>query len=209
MVGRTLGIGLNSIQKRPARGHRRVRSMAPAGGRPGVQPGPSAVSCCVLGSRSSWGHGCGSTAARDWARQGGANRRRPRACRPWVHGVRSTPLRPGSPSPPERMHACGGLGVSRDGAARRKNSCASRPMRHPPSKKRLGRRRFAPAQPGSEYSRFDGRRDGNAADTRPRAGEVFTGGRTVAPCPVQTGQWVIGHTQQLPDWRGVLGVALG
>ena len=43
----------------------------------------------------------------------------------------------------------------------------------------------------------------------PRAGEVFTGGRTVAPCPVQTGQWVIGHTQQLPGWRGVLGVALG
>lgn len=78
-----------------------------------------------------------------------------------------------------------------------------------PRKKRLGRRRFAPAQPGSEYSRFDGRRDGNAADTRPRAGEVFTGGRTVAPCPVQTGQWVIGHTQQLPGWRGVLGVALG
>ena len=78
-----------------------------------------------------------------------------------------------------------------------------------PRKKRLGRRRFAPAQPGSEYSRFDGRRDGNAADTRPCAGEVFTGGRTVAPCPVQTGQWVIGHTQQLPGWRGVLGVALG
>ena len=155
--------------------------MAPAGGRPGVQPGPSAVSCCVLGSRSSWGHGCGSRAARDWARQGGANRRRPRACRPWVHGVRSTQLRPGSPGPPERTHACGGLGVSRDGAARRKNSCASRPKTHPPSKKRLGRRRFAPAQPGSEYSRFVGRRDGNAADTRPRAGEVFTGGRTVAP----------------------------
>ena len=78
-----------------------------------------------------------------------------------------------------------------------------------PRKKHLGRRRFAPAQPGSEYSRFVGRRDGNAADTRPRAGEVFTGGRTVAPCPVQTGQWVIGHTQQLPGWRGVLGVALG
>ena len=78
-----------------------------------------------------------------------------------------------------------------------------------PRKKHLGRRRFAPAQPGSEYSRFDGRRDGNAPDTRPRAGEVFTGGRTVAPCPVQTGQWVIGHTQQLPGWRGVLGVALG
>ena len=170
MVGRTLGIGLNSIQKRPARGHRRVRSMAPAGGRPGVQPGPSAVSCCVLGSRSSWGHGCGSRAARDWARQGGTNRRRPRACRPWANGVRSTLLRPGSPGPPERTHACGGLGVSRDGAARRKNSCASRPMRHPPSKKRLGRRRFAPAQPGSEYSRFDGRRDGNAADTRPPRG---------------------------------------
>ena len=209
LVGRTLGIGLNSIQKRPARGHRRVRSMAPAGGRPGVQPGPSAVSCCVLGSRSSWGHGCGSTAARDWARQGGANRRRPRACRPWVHGVRSTPLRPGSPSPPERMHACGGLGVSRDDAARRKNSCASRPKTHPPSKKRLGRRRFAPAQPGSEYSRLEGRRDGNAADTRPRAGEVFRGERTVAPCPLKTVQWVIGHTLHPPGWRGVLGVALG
>ena len=206
---RTLGVVSNSIQKRPARGHRRVRSMAPAGGRPGVQPGPSWVSCWVLGSLLPLGHGRGSTAARDWARQGGANRRRPRACRPWANGVRSTPLRPGSPSPPERTHACGGLGVSRDDAARRKNSCASRPMRHPPSKKRLGRRRFAPAQPGSEYSRFDGRRDGNAPDTRPRAGEVFTGGRTVAPCPVQTGQWVIGHTQQLPGWRGVLGVALG
>ena len=50
-----------------------------------------------------------------------------------------------------------------------------------PRKKHLGRRRFAPAQPGCEYSRFVGRRDGNAADTRPRAGEVFTGGRTVAP----------------------------
>ena len=207
--GSSLGIGPNGIQKRPARWRRRVRSMAPAGGRPGVQPGPSWVSCCVLGSQLSLVHGCGSRAARDWARQGGANRRRPRACRPWVHGVRSTPLRPGSPSPPERTHACGGLGVSRDDAARRKNSCASRPKTHPPSKKRLGRRRFAPAQPGSEYSRFDGRRDGNAADTRPRAGEVFTGGRTVAPCPVQTGQWVIGHTQQLPGWRGVLGVALG
>lgn len=163
----TLGIGLNSIQKRPARGHRRVRSMAPAGGRPGVQPGPSAVSCCVLGSRSSWGHGCGSTAARDWARQGGANRRRPRACRPCVDGVRSTPLRPGSPSPPERTHAVGGLGASRDRRARRENSWASRPKTHHPSKKHLGRRRFAPAQPGSEYSRFVGRRDGNAADSPP------------------------------------------
>ena len=168
--GRSLGIGPNGIQKRPARGHRRVRSMAPAGGRPGVQPGPSWVSCWVLGSLLPLGHGRGSTAARDWARQGGTNRRRPRACRPWANGVRSTLLRPGSPGPPERTHACGGLGVSRDGAARRKNSCASRPMRHPPSKKRLGRRRFAPAQPGSEYSRFDGRRDGNAADTRPPRG---------------------------------------
>ena len=207
--GRSLGIGPNGIQKRPARGHRRVRSMAPAGGRPGVQPGPSAVSCCVLGSRSSWGHGCGSRAARDWARQGGANRRRPRACRPCVDGVRSTQLRPGSPSPPERTHACGGLGVSRD-MRHAGRTVAQAVRRHIlPRKKHLGRRRFAPAQPGSEYSRFDGRRDGNAADTRPRAGEVFTGGRTVAPCPVQTGQWVIGHTQQLPGWRGVLGVALG
>lgn len=136
--GRTHGIGLNSIHKRPARGRHRVRSMAPAGGRPGVQPGPSWVSCCVLGSQLSLGHGCGSRAARDWARQGGANRRRPRACRPWVHGVRSTQLRPGSPGPPERTHACGGLGVSRDDAARRKNSCASRPKTHPPSKKTSG-----------------------------------------------------------------------
>ena len=209
MVGRTLGIGLNSIQKRPTRGRHRVRSMAPEGGRSGVQPGTSAVSCCVLGSQLSLGHGCGSTAARDWARQGGANRRRPRACRPWGYGVRSTQLRPGSPSPPERTHACGGLGVSRDDAARRKNSCASRPKTHPPSKKRLGRRRFAPAQPGSEYSLLVERRDEYAADTRPRAGEVYAGERTVAPCPVQTGQWVIGHTQQPPGARGVLGVALG
>lgn len=207
--GSSLGIGPNGIQKRPARGSRRVLSMTPAGGRPGVQPGPSSVSCCVLGSQLLLGHECGCTAARDWARQGGANRRRPRACRPCVDGVRSTPLRPGSPGPPERTHACGGLGVSRDGAARRKNSCASRPKTHPPSKKRLGRRRFAPAQPGSEYSRLEGRRDGNAADTRPRAGEVFTGGRRVAPCPVETVQWVIEHTQQLPGARGVLGVALG
>ena len=136
--GRSLGIGPNGIQKRPARGHRRVRSMAPAGGRPGVQPGPSWVSCWVLGSLLPLGHGRGSRAARDWARQGGANRRRPRACRPWVDGVRSTPLRPGSPGPPERTHACGGLGVSRDDAARRKNSCASRPKTHPPSKKTSG-----------------------------------------------------------------------
>ena len=124
-------------------------------------------------------------------------------------GGRSSPDRPGSPGPPERTHASGGLGVSRDRRARRENSWASRPKTRYPSKKHLGRRRFAPAQPGSEYGRFVGRRDGNAADTRPRAGEVFTGGRTVAPCPVQTGQWVIGHTQQLPGWRGVLGVALG
>ena len=207
--GRSLGIGPNGIQKRPARGHRRVRSMAPAGGRPGVQPGPSWVSCWVLGSLLPLGHGRGSTAARDWARQGGANRRRPRACRPCVDGVRSTQLRPGSPSPPERTHACGGLGVSRD-MRHAGRTVAQAVRRHIlPRKKHLGRRRFAPAQPGSEYSRFDGRRDGNAADTRPRAGEVFTGGRTVAPCPVQTGQWVIGHTQQLPGWRGVLGVALG
>ena len=47
-------------------------------------------------------------------------------------------LRPGSPGPPERTHACGGLGVSRDDAARRKNSCASRPNTHPPSKKTSG-----------------------------------------------------------------------
>ena len=78
-----------------------------------------------------------------------------------------------------------------------------------PRKKHLGRRRFAPAQPGSEYSLFVGRRDGNAADTRPRAGEVYAGERTVAPCPAETVQWVIGHTQQLPGARGVLGVALG
>lgn len=110
--GSSLCIGSHGIHKRPARWRRRVRSMAPAGGRPGVQHGPSRVSCCVLGSQLSLGHGCGSTAARDWARQGGANRRRPRACRPWVHGVRSTPLRPGTPSPPERTHACGGLGAA-------------------------------------------------------------------------------------------------
>ena len=78
-----------------------------------------------------------------------------------------------------------------------------------PRKKRLGRRRFAPAQPGSEHSRFEGRRDGNAADTRPRAGEVFRGESTVAPCPLKTVQWVIGHTLHPPGWRGVLGVALG
>ena len=78
-----------------------------------------------------------------------------------------------------------------------------------PRKKHLGRRRFAPAQPGSEYSRFEGRRDENAADTRPRAGEVFRGESTVAPCPLKTVQWVIGHTQHPPGWRGVLGVALG
>lgn len=47
-------------------------------------------------------------------------------------------LRPGSPSPPERTHACGGLGVSRDDEARRKNSCASRPKTHPPSQKTSG-----------------------------------------------------------------------
>ena len=105
MVGRTIGIGLNSIQKRPARGRCRVRSMAPAGGRPGVQHGALLVSCCVLGSRESWGHGCGGTAARDWARQGGANRRRPRACRPWVHGVRSTPSPAGVPES-ARKNAC-------------------------------------------------------------------------------------------------------
>ena len=91
MVGRTLGIGLNSIQKRPTRGRHRVRSMAPAGGRSGVQPEPSLVSCCVLGSRYSLGHGCVSTAARDWARQGGANRRRPRACRPRKNGGAQLP----------------------------------------------------------------------------------------------------------------------
>ena len=118
-------------------------------------------------------------------------------------------LRPGSPSPPERTHAGGGLGVSRDDAARRENSWASRPKTRYPSKKHLGRRRFAPAQPGSEYSRFVGRRDGNAADTRPRAGEVFRGESTVAPCPLKTVQWVIGHTKHLPGRRGVLGVALG
>jgi hypothetical protein len=45
---------------------------------------------------------------------------------------------------------------------------------------------------------FDGRRDGNAAATRPRAGEVFRGESTVAPCPLKTVQWVIGHTQHPP-----------
>ena len=91
MVGRTIGIGLNSIQKRPARGRCRVRSMAPAGGRPGVQHGALLVSCCVLGSQLSLGHGCEGTAARDWARQGGANRRRPRACRPRKNGGAQLP----------------------------------------------------------------------------------------------------------------------
>ena len=108
-------------------------------------------------------------------------------------------LRPGSPRPPEGTHASGGLGVSRDGAARRKSSCASRPKTRSPSKKHLGRRRFAPAQPGSEYSRFEGRRDGNAADTRPRAGEVFRGESTVAPCPLKTVQWGLVRTRQWPD----------
>jgi hypothetical protein len=47
-------------------------------------------------------------------------------------------LRPGSPGPPEGTHASGGLGVSRDDAARRKNSWASRPKTHPPSQKTSG-----------------------------------------------------------------------
>ncbi len=47
-------------------------------------------------------------------------------------------LRPGSQRPPERTHASGGLGVSRDGAARRKHSCASRPKRHSPLNKTVG-----------------------------------------------------------------------
>lgn len=169
--------------------------MRPAGGWPCVQHGSLLVSCCVLGSQLSLGHGCEGTAARDWARQGGANRRRTRACRPRKNRGRSSPDRPGSPGPPERTHASGGLGVSRDRRARRENSWASRPKTRSPSKKHLGRRRFAPAQPGSVYSRFEGRRDANAADTRPRAGEVFTGESTVAPCPVKTGQRVIGGTQ--------------
>lgn len=168
--------------------------MTPAGGRPGVQHGSLLVSCCVLGSRLSLGHGCEGTAARD--RAGKAVRTAAVPARAVLErtGGRSTPNRPGSPGPPGRTLAFGGLGVSRESAARRENSWASRPMTRSTSKKHLGRRRFAPAQPGSEYSRFEGRRDGNAADTRPRAGEVFRGERTVAPCPVKTVRWAIEHT---------------
>ena len=80
-------------------------SQTPAGGRSGGQPEPSWVSCCVLGSLLPSGHGCGCTAARDWARQGGANRRRPRACRPWEHGGAQHPCSGRGPRgrPKERM----------------------------------------------------------------------------------------------------------
>lgn len=79
--------------------------MRPAGGWPCVQHGSLLVSCCVLGSQLSLGHGCEGTAARDWARQGGANRRRPRACRPRKNGGGAAPLTGRGPRgrPKERM----------------------------------------------------------------------------------------------------------
>lgn len=47
-------------------------------------------------------------------------------------------LRPGPPRPPERTHASRGLVVSRDGAARREHSWASRPKTHSPLNKTFG-----------------------------------------------------------------------
>ncbi len=55
-----------------------------------------------------------------------------------ARGCAAPLLRPGSPRPPERTHASGGLGVSRDGAARRKHSCASRPKTHSSLNKTVG-----------------------------------------------------------------------
>ena len=207
MVGRTIGIGLNSIQKRPARGRCRVRSMAPAGGRPGVQHGTSAVSCCVLGSLLPLGHGCGSTAARDWARQGGANRRRPRACRPWVHGVRSTPTPAGVP-----------------GAAR-KNACLWRTGGQPG---RCGTQREQLGKPSEDTSSlekniWDGggshrrsrsekwvaiaeRRDENVGDARPWRARPRQGKEQLPPALARPCTGPRKHRTLAVRWRGVLAI---
>ena len=132
---------------------------------------------------------CGGTAARD--RAGEAVRTAAVPARAVIGGTGCIAPQPaGAPGPPERTHASGGLGVSRDRRARREHSCASRPEVHPPSKNICGRRRFAPAKPGDGTVALEGRRDESAADARPWRARP-PAGKDI--CPMPAGGRAVGH----------------
>ena len=111
------------------RGHQRADGWASS-------PAPCGARCRVQEARMALVNICGGTAARD--RAGEAVRTAAVPARAVIGGTGCTaPQQAGAPGPPERTHASGGLGVSRDRRARREHSCASRPEVHPPSKKHL------------------------------------------------------------------------
>jgi hypothetical protein len=65
-----------------------------------------------------------------------------------------------------------------------------------PRKNIPGRRRFAPAEPVGENSRFEGRRDENAKDACPLAREDDRGENTAAPYPLATVLESLASTQK-------------
>jgi hypothetical protein len=104
-------------------------------------------------------------------------------------------LRPGSPG--AREGTVGTVGI--EDAWLRKDGCrdfgASRSARLPraqlrptfstnlvPRKNGLGRRRFAPAQPGDGTVGLEGRRDENVSDARPKRARLPAGEKPPAPC---------------------------
>jgi hypothetical protein len=163
--------------QRRSRGQQRRHGRRPAGAL-GRRSGS------VLGSHPALPAGQGGPAARDRDRQGGANRRRPCACRREGAGRRA--LRGarqearGSPPLPLPGKGSGGGGPRREGmpgAQLRTPSSTARSA----LKVGSGRRRFAPAQPVGQRARLERRRDANVGDARPQAREAARGDRAVAP----------------------------
>lgn len=132
-------------------------------------------------SRSGTTAGQGEHSCSRPGRQGGANRRRPRAagiddwrvacdagCGRGPQGrAKAAEERLASTQPGMEITSAATLGqAARHGC--RESSCGRRRQPHQPSKVVPGRRRFAPAQPGDGTVGFDGRRDEDVSDARPK-----------------------------------------
>ena len=185
----------------------RIRGQQRADGR-ASSPGPCETRCCVQEARMALVNICGGTAARD--RAGEAVRTAAVPARAVIGGTGCTaPQQAGAPGPPERTHASGGLGVSRDRRARREHSCASRPEGTSALEK-------TSADGGGSHRRSRAMEQWlwthvatKTRLTHARSVRDLQRGKTSAPCPLEVVQSDIGATKHLRVSRGVLGGANG